>query len=272
MVWTCHLIPRMCLACIECLLNTIHSSNRAVLQRILDTDKHHDGSISVGLEHLNIPAHIRLRLQRAAADIRRASVDRFDSNTNPVPRKTHKLDCPTARISGSQGSSILPSVPFLQCLRRHNERDSLRKFSHCPPQSTSRLPLCPRTPALEYCCLSDAISALALGPLPSASVLLTGSGRPVRLGPPIATSRSSAVRNTISVRHLPTEGACPMLLLEYSEYVLWFSVLTYHPSGSCGGGEDGPAVSAGASGAISDLTGSSRCQNVERKSRGHPKS
>lgn len=50
------------------------------------------------------------------------------------------------------------------------------------------------------------------------------------------------------------------------------SGLTYQPSGSCGGGEDGPAVSAGASGAISDLTGSSRCQNVGKKSARHPNS
>lgn len=147
--------------------------------------------------------HIRLRLQPSAAHIRRASVDPFDSNTNPVTRKTHKLDCPTAHITGIQGSSIPLSVPFLQCLRRHNERDSLRKFSHCPPRSTSRLPLCPWTPPLECCRLSDAMLAPVMGLPRSESASLMGSERSARLESPIATSRSSAVRNTISVRHLP---------------------------------------------------------------------
>lgn len=198
----------MCLARIKYRLNTIRLPNSALLQRILETNKHHDQSIPARREHLNIPGHIRLRLQPSAAHIRRASVDPFDSNTNPVPRKTHKLDCLTAHISGSQGSSIPPSVPFLQCLRRHNERDSLRKFSHCPPQSTSRLPLSPRTATLECWCLSDAILAPAMALPRLGSVLLTGSGRSVRSESPIATFRSSAVRNTISVRHLPIEGAC----------------------------------------------------------------
>lgn len=151
--------------------------------------------------------HIRLRLQPGAAHIRRASVDPFDSNTNPVPRKTHKLDCPTSHITGSQGSSIPLSVPFLQCLRRHNERDSLRKFSHCPPRSTSRLPLCPWTPPLECCRLSDAMLAPVMGLSQSESASLMGSGRSARLESPIAISRSFAVRNTISVRHLPIEVA-----------------------------------------------------------------
>ena len=140
MVWTRDLITWMCLAPIERRLNTIQMSNRALVQRVLEANKYHSQSMCLGRQNLNIPGHMRLRLQPSAAHTRWASVDPSDSNTNPVPRKTHKLDFPTAHMSGSQVSSIPPSVPFLQCLRRHNERDSLRKFSHCPPQSTSRLP------------------------------------------------------------------------------------------------------------------------------------
>lgn len=218
MVRTRDFITWVCLAPIKCRLKTSHLPNRALLQRILESNKHHNQSAYRRLEHLNIPGNIRLRLQPAAAHIRRGSVDPFDSNTNPVPRKTHKLDCPTAHITGSQGSSIPLSVPFLQCLRRHNERDSLRKFSHCPPQSTSRLPLCPWTPPLECCRLSDAMLAPVMGLRRSESASLMGSGRSARLESPIATSRLSAVRNTISVRHLPIEVAYRMLLLGCSRF------------------------------------------------------
>lgn len=217
-MWTRDLITWVCLAPIKCRLRTIHLPNRALLQRILEINKHHNQSVYRRQEHSNIPGHIRLRLQPSAAHIRRASVDPFDSNTNPVTRKTHKLDCPTAHITGIQGSSIPLSVPFLQCLRRHNERDSLRKFSHCPPRSTSRLPLCPWTPPLECCRLSDAMLAPVMGLPRSESASLMGSERSARLESPIATSRSSAVRNTISVRHLPIAVAYWILLLEYSRF------------------------------------------------------
>jgi hypothetical protein len=130
---------------------------------------------SVILDDSNVPDHILLRLQRAVAHTRRADADRFDSNTNPV-LQIHASGCPTAHIFGSLGSSIPPSVPLLQCLRRHNERDSLRKFSHCPPRNNFLPPLCPLNPTLEYRDLSDATMALAMVLSRSALVLLTGLG------------------------------------------------------------------------------------------------
>lgn len=159
------------------------------------------------LGNSDIPRHIPLRLQRVVAHIRWASVGRSDSNTNLVPRKTRSMGFPAAHISESSGSSIPPSVPFLR-LRRHNERDSLRKFSHCPPRNSSRQPSCPPTPTLDYSRLSNVKLALVMARARWVSVLLMGSEQLVRLGYPIATFRSCVEHSTISVERLPIEGAC----------------------------------------------------------------
>lgn len=102
----------------------------------------------------------------------RASADRSDSNTDLGLLQTHAEGSPTPHTSGNDRSSIPPSVPFLQRLCRYNERDSLRKLSHCPPQNDSCLPLYPRSPPPANYCPFDSSLALARVPARGELVLL----------------------------------------------------------------------------------------------------